>query len=157
MKKMRLVLCVGLFSLTACGGGGGSVDPADLCETVEPCTQVGCTTCDWPEGSCRIGGEQIYSIDLASAEGRPYTIILDVLVSSVMRSAEDRLCSDPEILIGSPQGELVREGLALDRSRRVCAAASAVGRHTVSLLCDAYPTRAGYRVTVVDASGRRVR
>jgi hypothetical protein len=154
---VRALLFCAASTLLFLGCGGGDEDkPVDLCTSLEPCMQVGCTTCDWPEGSCRIDQEEIFSIDLPSQGNRPYTVLLDILVSSVMRCAEDEVCTNPEIVIDSPQGEFLREALRLDENRSICLSSSQAGRHTVSLLCPHYPTRAGYRVSVVDATGRRV-
>jgi len=154
---VRALLSCAASTLLFLGCGGGDEDkPVDLCTSLEPCVQVGCTTCDWPEGSCRIDQEEIFSIDLPSQGNRPYTVLLDILVSSVMHSAGDEICTNPEIVIDSPQGELLREALSLDENRSICLRSSQAGSHTVSLLCPHYPTRAGYRVSVVDATGRRV-
>ena len=155
MVRALLSCSASLLLFLGCGGGNEE-EPVDFCTALEPCVQVGCTTCDWPEGSCRIDQEKILSIDLPGEGKLPYTVLLDILASSVVRSAGDEVCTNPEVVVDSPQGVLIRETLNLDENRRICLNSSQAGSHRVFLLCPGYPTRAGYRVSVVDATGRRV-
>lgn len=131
-------------------GGGGT---RDFCETLDPCETVGCRICDWPQGTCQVDGEEIYSISLPDAGSTPYSIVMDVVVPSSTNSNE---CPGPVIVVRSPAGEITRKNLDLDANNRVCAVSSVSGEHTVSLVCPEYPIRAGYRISVVDAEGNRV-
>jgi len=78
---------------------------------------------------------------------------MDVVVPS---SGTPNACSGPVIVVRSPAGEIARKNLNPDVNNRVCAVSSAPGEHTVSLVCPKYPTKAGYRISVVDAKGNRV-
>lgn len=78
---------------------------------------------------------------------------MDVVVPSSLSFDQ---CSGPAIVVRSPAGEIARKTLDLDTSNRVCAVSSIPGEHTVFLLCPKYPTRAGYRISVVDAKGNRI-
>ncbi len=144
--------------LALCGSAGcGSDDsdgegPADFCETLNPCEAVGCRICDWPQGTCKVEVEEIYSISLPASGRKPYSIVMDVVVPSSM-SLE---CPEPEIVVRSPAGEIARRTLDLDENNRVCAVSREPGRHAVLLACPAYPVRAGYRISVVDAQGNRI-
>lgn len=148
-----------LWAVLALGGsaGCGSDDsdgegPAQFCESLSPCETVGCRMCDWPQGTCRVDGEEIYSISLPASGRKPYSIVLDVVVPSSMSLA----CPDPEIVVRSPAGEIARRALDLDENNRVCAVSGEPGRHAVLLVCPAYPVRAGYRISVVDSRGNRI-
>lgn len=150
-----IFLWAGLVMGAAVGCGtddSGGEGTKDFCATLDPCKSVGCRICDWPEGTCQVREEEIYSISLPAAGPTPYSIVMDVVVPS---NTSLNQCTDPVIVVRSPAGEIVRENLDLDTNNRVCAVSSVSGEHTVSLLCPKYPTKAGYRISVVDAKGNR--
>lgn len=145
-----LVMCAGIGCGTDDSGGQGT---RDFCETLNPCETVACRICDWPQGTCQIENEKIYSVSLPASGPTPYSFVMDVVVPASTSFDE---CSGPVILVRSPAGEIARENLDLGTSNRVCAVSSVPGEHTVSLLCPKYPTKAGFRISVVDAKGNRI-
>lgn len=151
--RSAVFLWVGLVICAQVGCGSDDSGGESFCETLNPCETVGCRLCDWPQGTCQVEEEKIFSISLPAAGPTPYSIVMDVVVPS---SGTPNACSGPVIVVRSPAGEIARKNLDPDVNNRVCAVSSAPGEHTVSLVCPKYPTKAGYRISVVDAKGNRV-
>lgn len=148
-----LVVLVAVGAVAGCGSDdAGENGSREFCETLTPCETVGCRSCDWPQGTCTVGREEIYSISLPAGGRTPYSIVMDVVVPSPTALG----CTEPAIVVRSPAGELLRSTLALDQNNRVCAVSSVAGEHVVSLVCPSYPIKAGYRISVVDDRGNRV-
>lgn len=147
----------GVVAFIGAAAGCGSDDSGDngsrdFCETLNPCETLGCRICDWPQGTCSVASEEIYSISLPAGGRGPYSIVMDVVVPSWTGNP----CPEPKVVIRSPAGEILSRRVALDENNRVCAVSSLPGEHVVSLECPSYPMKAGYRISVVDARGNRV-
>jgi hypothetical protein len=151
-KKLGPVLAISLLSFlfAACGN---VEDVVISCADLEPCVGISCQGCGWPAGSCSMADGILASATVSDSGRAPFFILIDIEVLSETQEQEEEACVNGEIVIANEDGDLLRRNLALDQPVSLCTTSPSAGLHTVSLLCEGFPTRGRYQLSIADSNG----
>jgi hypothetical protein len=153
IQSLGLAFLVILALLTGCG------DPDDVvvsCGDLEACEGIACNNCGWPNGSCSIPDGDLVSTTLPDSSETPFFILVDIEILSETQPPNESVCQNAEIVIENRDGDLLSRNLTPDQPVNLCSRSFESGVLTVSLLCDAFPTRGRYRVSIADGNGAGV-
>ncbi len=151
-------IAIALAAVAAGAGCGSAEDQEVSCAYLEPCHGLSCASCGWPPAeSCRIETGTLAEAQVPPSGREPFFVLVGIEVPGEVREADEKICASARIVIRSPQGEILNQGLSPDQPASLCTPSSKAGLHKVELQCPGgFPSRVRYRISIADSTASSI-